>query len=597
MIIESSNIKILELLVEKTESTFIELMISTELNHRQLLKAISDINYFFKLYQIDSFIINDNKIIKLQNSNNINIDKIKKHITLILSAEERINFIYCYIYGNKDEIINIDTLSTILSVSRNTIVNDLNQIRENLDTENIDILYSIKEGYYLAGNNFRMRVSFLKSYYFIHGASNVLLEYLLKSIKIQNVIKYKLKNSFRNLENNYFKSNNYFSNVEFSGLILLMSIILEKKDFLSTTEKIIMPDSNILELCQVYFADLIESEITFIALMLSSMNTQFENKIKRNDFSFKYSKIILERFNSLTGELIPNVDNLVYSIADQISIYLYKFDFSKGFSEVLYTDFNETLENLFMIVELFTSDLLKHFTDKSYVNLIKQISMILYCNFDFEKVLKKNNVAIYIPNSYTLSLYIKHHVMEFSKSFEANIISKRQLANGNFDILVTTINSTRIVKNISERAIILKPPVNRDSIKKINILLDEYNKENLKMRNRQAKEFNKKEIEAISLDEIFKYFKQQNRNFGIKITEIVFPAFENNKISNEIIKKLCIIYFTSGYGKMKYEINNTLFYLKNPLYSENCVEYVAFINCDSISNIIIGLNNLISIIS
>nr|WP_254245700.1 HTH domain-containing protein [Lactococcus cremoris] len=98
--------------------------------------------------------------------------------TFILTEVERRSLIYLLIFINKTPL-SISLFQTYLQVSKNTILSDLKKLREELMSENIQVEYSRKKGFYL---NFEEKMLQEKAWYFLQNLSEDSGFYILSKV-------------------------------------------------------------------------------------------------------------------------------------------------------------------------------------------------------------------------------------------------------------------------------------------------------------------------------------------------------------------------------------------------------------------------------
>ena len=98
--------------------------------------------------------------------------------TFILTEVETRSLIYLLIFINKTPL-SISLFQTYLQVSKNTILSDLKKLREELMSENIQVEYSRKKGFYL---NFEEKMLQEKAWYFLQNLSEDSGFYILSKV-------------------------------------------------------------------------------------------------------------------------------------------------------------------------------------------------------------------------------------------------------------------------------------------------------------------------------------------------------------------------------------------------------------------------------
>lgn len=148
-------IKILKLLLENRDYKITDLEQEMNLSKRQINYTIKQINDYLidrgvsmiERNFLGEFIIHDD-IYYFLSSEITGID--------FFTEEERMDFIYLYLYLSLDEI-SVFHIVDFLKISKNTVLSDLRQLKMRLSDEKIAIKFSRKKGYFLEGEEFNIR--------------------------------------------------------------------------------------------------------------------------------------------------------------------------------------------------------------------------------------------------------------------------------------------------------------------------------------------------------------------------------------------------------------------------------------------------------
>ncbi|CAH0345456.1 hypothetical protein BCI9360_01742 [Bacillus sp. CECT 9360] len=153
--------EILDQLTSNPGITSIELEKKYTLTRRQLGYSIDKINDWLRINKLPviertrkgQFVIAQSVIAKLGG----NHERILATADMtILTEEQRVYLIILMLLSSKEEL-SLNHFVFELSVSKNTILNDLKQAQSYLDTYNLTIRYSRKHGYLLEGKEFQIR--------------------------------------------------------------------------------------------------------------------------------------------------------------------------------------------------------------------------------------------------------------------------------------------------------------------------------------------------------------------------------------------------------------------------------------------------------
>ncbi|ARE18656.2 PRD domain-containing protein [Lactococcus cremoris] len=400
--------------------------------------------------------------------------------TFILTKVERRSLIYLLIFINKTPL-SISLFQTYLQVSKNTILSDLKKLREELMSENIQVEYSRKKGFYL---NFEEKMLQEKAWYFLQNLSEdsgfYILSKVLNDKKPLTIFKNNqlLKKMMQELQIEIVYSR-YLSTLLFACLLrhrtfeknsenindLLKSLIIGMSDGKSA----IGQDNglyrmafnimeNVMKLAAIEFDDFTK---TFMALLAHLTPAYYRI---RNHFELK--NVLLERIKNEYHSLFLLMDNALRPLKDEVGeisesekayfvilfggeIYKNKYSGQSLKAIVLCVNgisssliMQKRLESLFPTMEFILSARVSHF-EKLPINSYDII---------FSTVPLKSDKKVYLMSA-------------FPDQREENKLYNQILQD--FQLLGFAKPSAQTILDSIEPYIIIKDPVNRQDLIKI----------------------------------------------------------------------------------------------------------------------------------
>ncbi|MGO3835267.1 MAG: BglG family transcription antiterminator [Lactococcus cremoris] len=400
--------------------------------------------------------------------------------TFILTKVERRSLIYLLIFINKTPL-SISLFQTYLQVSKNTILSDLKKLREELMSENIQVEYSRKKGFYL---NFEEKMLQEKAWYFLQNLSEdsgfYILSKVLNDKKPLTIFKNNqlLKKMMQELQIEIVYSR-YLSTLLFACLLrhrtfeknsenindLLKSLIIGMSDGKSA----IGQDNglyrmafnimeNVMKLAAIEFDDFTK---TFMALLAHLTPAYYRI---RNHFELK--NVLLERIKNEYHSLFLLMDNALRPLKDEVGeisesekayfvilfggeIYKNKYSGQSLKAIVLCVNgisssliMQKRLESLFPTMEFILSARVSHF-EKLPINSYDII---------FSTVPLKSDKKVYLMSA-------------FPDQREENKLYNQVLQD--FQLLGFAKPSAQTILDSIEPYIIIKDPVNRQDLIKI----------------------------------------------------------------------------------------------------------------------------------
>ena len=400
--------------------------------------------------------------------------------TFILTEVERRSLIYLLIFINKTPL-SISLFQTYLQVSKNTILSDLKKLREELMSENIQVEYSRKKGFYL---NFEEKMLQEKAWYFLQNLSEdsgfYILSKVLNDKKPLTIFKNNqlLKKMMQELQIEIVYSR-YLSTLLFACLLRHRTFEKNSENIndllkpltigMSDGKSAIGQDNglyrmafnimeNVMKLAAIEFDDFTK---TFMALLAHLTPAYYRI---RNHFELK--NVLLERIKNEYHSLFLLMDNALRPLKDEVGeisesekayfvilfggeIYKNKYSGQSLKAIVLCVNgisssliMQKRLESLFPTMEFILSARVSHF-EKLPINSYDII---------FSTVPLKSDKKVYLMSA-------------FPDQREENKLYNQVLQD--FQLLGFAKPSAQTILDSIEPYIIIKDPVNRQDLIKI----------------------------------------------------------------------------------------------------------------------------------
>jgi len=400
--------------------------------------------------------------------------------TFILTEVERRSLIYLLIFINKTPL-SISLFQTYLQVSKNTILSDLKKLREELMSENIQVEYSRKKGFYL---NFEEKMLQEKAWYFLQNLSEdsgfYILSKVLNDKKPLTIFKNNqlLKKMMQELQIEIVYSR-YLSTLLFACLLrhrtfeknsenindLLKSLIIGMSDGKSA----IGQDNglyrmafnimeNVMKLAAIEFDDFTK---TFMALLAHLTPAYYRI---RNHFELK--NVLLERIKNEYHSLFLLMDNALRPLKDEVGEISEseKAYFVILFGGEIYKNkySGQSLKAIVLCVNGISSSLIMQ---KRLESLFPTMEFILSARVSHFEKLPINSYDI-IFSTVPLKSDKKVYLMSiFPDQREENKLYNQVLQD--FQLLGFAKPSAQTILDSIEPYIIIKDPVNRQDLIKI----------------------------------------------------------------------------------------------------------------------------------
>lgn len=531
------QLKILEKVIQEEKSSFKEILKSFDISSRTLYYDIKDINYEIKKYgelkkvNDDLFYIGDRKIINEFNLNANFID----------DKEFRINYLIDKFFN--DKFTTIDTVASELLVSSRTVFNDIEDIRIDLKSKGISLLFD--KNYSIEGDEEKVR-----DYY---------LNYLSAD---QNLLSYSDKRVVEiNKASNLYLTD--YSISQLSKFLEFLDIRHKKERFLSNTniyDDVVNLDY--FEIVKSYLDFKQDIELKYFVAFLASLTNQKNEKISENINEFVDGMIL--NFEKISATNIINKTSFKLDISRhlQTSFFRIKYNFP------VYNPLLDEIKDKYGYLLSLVKDAVKETDTEIFKNMreaeIGFLTMYFGANLDSFSS-NSNRVLIVCPNGLIISKVLESQLYKYIPTI--NIVGSVSISELydlklKYDYIVSTVpiddfDNVLVVKPIltsynifelTEKIFYSNPLVGRQNINQLIEIIEKradiFDVEKLK--EDLIKFFLSKEIDDKSQDIFLSDLLVENRykrvksvenwKEGIKLASQVL--LENNSIHKKYIDSM-----------------------------------------------------------
>lgn len=531
------QLKILEKVIQEEKSSFKEILKSFDISSRTLYYDIKDINYEIKKYgelkkvNDDLFYIGDRKIINEFNLNANFID----------DKEFRINYLIDKFFN--DKFTTIDTVASELLVSSRTVFNDIEDIRIDLKSKGISLLFD--KNYSIEGDEEKVR-----DYY---------LNYLSAD---QNLLSYSDKRVVEiNKASNLYLTD--YSISQLSKFLEFLDIRHKKERFLSNTniyDDVVNLDY--FEIVKSYLDFKQDIELKYFVAFLASLTNQKNEKISEDINEFVDGMIL--NFEKISATNIINKTSFKLDISRhlQTSFFRIKYNFP------VYNPLLDEIKDKYGYLLSLVKDAVKETDTEIFKNMreaeIGFLTMYFGANLDSFSS-NSNRVLIVCPNGLIISKVLESQLYKYIPTI--NIVGSVSISELydlklKYDYIVSTVpiddfDNVLVVKPIltsynifelTEKIFYSNPLVGRQNINQLIEIIEKradiFDVEKLK--EDLIKFFLSKEIDDKSQDIFLSDLLVENRykrvksvenwKEGIKLASQVL--LENNSIHKKYIDSM-----------------------------------------------------------
>ena len=397
-----------------------------------------------------------------------------------LSPDERVHYLICWMMYPKANI-HIENIMELFDISRNSVFNDLKDLKSEIEKYDVSLYFDIKNGYMINGQVFSKRALLL--YYL-----KILLKKIhYKSIEFLDVSE--VETFYSRLQQISLKMHNEYDDYNLLAIACLLNIVHyvdEKFDF-SILELRDLEKTEELHMIDKYFQDLNVHERLYLTIHL--LGSKAGSVIRLDDSQrdiqlFELALHLVDLFERQTSCDISEKNELVNSLYMHFKLSMYYYQLSIQISNTLLEDVKENYSNLYQMIKNLCESMDDEFpfilTDSeiSYITMhfgghLKQVQGKFYALI---------RVLIVCPSGISTSTLLKREVEDLYAN--VTVIAATAAENiaqykENIDFIVSTIDLDTDIPWIKVNAILTKDDKSKiASMMSLNMQTYKLNKDN-----------------------------------------------------------------------------------------------------------------------
>lgn len=397
-----------------------------------------------------------------------------------LSPDERVHYLICWMMYPKANI-HIENIMELFDISRNSVFNDLKDLKSEIEKYDVSLYFDIKNGYMINGQVFSKRALLL--YYL-----KILLKKIhYKSIEFLDVSE--VETFYSRLQQISLKMHNEYDDYNLLAIACLLNIVHyvdDKFDF-SILELRDLEKTEELHMIDKYFQDLNVHERLYLTIHL--LGSKAGSVIRLDDSQrdiqlFELALHLVDLFERQTSCDISEKNELVNSLYMHFKLSMYYYQLSIQISNTLLEDVKENYGNLYQMIKNLCESMDDEFpfilTDSeiSYITMhfgghLKQVQGKFYALI---------RVLIVCPSGISTSTLLKREVEDLYAN--VTVIAATAAENiaqykENIDFIVSTIDLDTDIPWIKVNAILTKDDKSKiASMMSLNMQTYKLNKDN-----------------------------------------------------------------------------------------------------------------------
>lgn len=397
-----------------------------------------------------------------------------------LSPDERVHYLICWMMYPKANI-HIENIMELFDISRNSVFNDLKDLKSEIEKYDVSLYFDIKNGYMINGQVFSKRALLL--YYL-----KILLKKIhYKSIEFLDVSE--VETFYSRLQQISLKMHNEYDDYNLLAIACLLNIVHyvdEKFDF-SILELRDLEKTEELHMIDKYFQDLNVHERLYLTIHL--LGSKAGSVIRLDDSQrdiqlFELALHLVDLFERQTSCDISEKNELVNSLYMHFKLSMYYYQLSIQISNTLLEDVKENYGNLYQMIKNLCESMDDEFpfilTDSeiSYITMhfgghLKQVQGKFYALI---------RVLIVCPSGISTSTLLKREVEDLYANvtvIAATVAENIAQYKENIDFIVSTIDLDTDIPWIKVNAILTKDDKSKiASMMSLNMQTYKLNKDN-----------------------------------------------------------------------------------------------------------------------
>lgn len=397
-----------------------------------------------------------------------------------LSPDERVHYLICWMMYPKANI-HIENIMELFDISRNSVFNDLKDLKSEIEKYDVSLYFDIKNGYMINGQVFSKRALLL--YYL-----KILLKKIhYKSIEFLDVSE--VETFYSRLQQISLKMHNEYDDYNLLAIACLLNIVHyvdEKFDF-SILELRDLEKTEELHMIDKYFQDLNVHERLYLTIHL--LGSKAGSVIRLDDSQrdiqlFELALHLVDLFERQTSCDISEKNELANSLYMHFKLSMYYYQLSIQISNTLLEGVKENYGNLYQMIKNLCESMDDEFpfilTDSeiSYITMhfgghLKQVQGKFYALI---------RVLIVCPSGISTSTLLKREVEDLYAN--VTVIAATAAENiaqykENIDFIVSTIYLDTDIPWIKVNAILTKDDKSKiASMMSLNMQTYKLNKDN-----------------------------------------------------------------------------------------------------------------------
>ncbi|MDM8102775.1 BglG family transcription antiterminator [Oceanobacillus oncorhynchi] len=454
--------KVLQLILSSQRITIKQLEDKLNCTRRQVNYDIERINDWLESNNLETIVnIRGQGLVASNQIRNKVYELLPKvnFFSYIPSHNDRLKIIFIQLFIKK-EYISVNHLTDLIKMSRNTVLNYVHQLKNNLEEKDIKLIYNRQEGYNLEGGEFEIRALALKEISYLLQLSNgmQLLEEIYDAEKGENEFQTNYQSMIQMMNEIERELEVTFVDEQLNELTLFFQFLFvrietEKQKLFPDDVKNTIKNLDTFKVCKNFISHfplrqiIHEDEIVYMTMHLLGLNTNhLEQLFTTDDSSDLYQivdQIILD-FEKLACITFPDKKPVKKSLFLHLKPAYYRLMFKIPITNPHVEKIKQEYFDLFILVKKSLYELEK------LLNCSISDEEIGYITLHFGAFLKNQGISfrrrrciIICPNGVSTSYMLKKQMEHLIPEVEVvKVLSPREyerLSDFEFDFILSTV--------------------------------------------------------------------------------------------------------------------------------------------------------------
>ena len=359
----------------------------------------------------------------------------------VMKPKERVYYLICWLLYPQSPV-HVESIMDEMEISRNSVFNDLKQVKEELESYDLCLEFDIKRGYSINGKTLSKRTVLLYYLRLLLNRIHYKSLHFLNSSDVEDFYNRLIKISLE-MNNEY----DFEMLLSIACLLCIIRNVKEQFEF-SLLELKDLGKTSELRLIDIYFQDFNVHERLYLAVHLLGSKAGSTLKVKDDESDiqlFELAQHLCDVFERLAYIQLVDKNGLINSLYIHFKLTMYYYRLSIQVVNPLIEEVKENYSDLYQLVSEICKDLSSEFPFPVLDSEIVYITMHFggYLRQGSGKFYRKIRVLVVCPSGISTSTLLKREVEQLYSN--VTVVATAAASNideyeEDIDFIVSTID-------------------------------------------------------------------------------------------------------------------------------------------------------------